>query len=82
MKAKTKFRILEFVIFGIVSNMADNLLTLRFAANQDINIRILLVALAFVIPFAIIEELIVDHPNFWHRVNKIFGIKIDSESKL
>lgn len=79
MKAKTKFRILEFVIFGVVSNMADNLLTLRFAANQDINVRILLIALAFVIPFAIIEELIVDHPNFWHKVCKFCGIKINSE---
>lgn len=77
MKLRTKFRILEFVIFGIVSNMADNLLTLRFAANQDINVRILLVALAFVIPFAIIEELVVDHPNFWHKVYKFFGIKTD-----
>lgn len=74
MKAKTKFRILEFVIFGIFSNMADNLLTLSFLGDQDINIRILLLTLAIVIPFAIIEELIVDHPSFWSKFCKICGI--------
>lgn len=79
MKIRTKFRILEFVIFGVVSNMADNVLTLRFVGNLDINIKILLATLAIVIPFAIIEELIVDHPNFWHKARKILGIKINSE---
>lgn len=79
MRLRTKFRILEFVIFGIVSNMADNLLTLSFVGNQDISIRILLLTLAIVIPFAIMEELIVDHPNFWHKVHKILGVSVKND---
>lgn len=67
------------MIFGVVSNMADNLLTLSFIGKININIKILLITLAIVIPFAIIEELIVDHPSFWRNVRKIFGVKIRPE---
>jgi hypothetical protein len=77
MKNIKKFRILEFLIFGIISNMADNLITFYFVGNQEINIRILLITLAVVVPFGIIEELIVDHPNFWVKVGKICRIKFD-----
>jgi len=79
MKTRTKFRILEFVIFGLISNLADNLLSLYFLTDQIINLRILLGAIVIVIPFAILEELIVDHPDFWHKFGKIFRIKINTE---
>ncbi len=81
MKLNTKFRILEFIIFGIFSNLADNLLTLYFFGNQPFGFRVALMALIFVVPFAIIEELIVDHPEFWTKLCKIFGIKIDTQTK-
>lgn len=74
MKIKTKFRILEFVIFGLISNLADNLLSLYFLTDQVINPRIILGAIVIVIPFAIIEELVVDHPDFWRKFCNICGI--------
>ncbi|MBI2674755.1 MAG: hypothetical protein HYX22_03415 [Candidatus Yanofskybacteria bacterium] len=67
MKIRTKFRILEFVIFGLISNLADNLLSLHFLTDQIINPRIILGAVVIVIPFAILEELVVDHPDFWDK---------------
>ncbi len=79
MKPKTIFRILEFVIFGLISNLADNLLSLYFLTDQIITPRIMLGAIVIVIPFAILEELIVDHPNFWHKFCKICGIKTNIE---
>lgn len=76
MKLKTKLRVLEFILFGIISNLADNLITLHFTGNEIFNVRILLIALAVVVPFAVIEELIVDHPNFWLKMSKLFKIKL------
>ncbi|PIQ66495.1 MAG: hypothetical protein COV96_01185 [Candidatus Zambryskibacteria bacterium CG11_big_fil_rev_8_21_14_0_20_42_18] len=81
MKLKTKFRILEFVIFGIFSNLADNLLTLYFFGDQPFGWRIVALALIFVIPFAIIEELIVDHPKFWLKFCKVCGLKINPHAE-
>ncbi len=79
MKLKTKFRILEFVFFGIISNMVDNLITLYFVGYQGINIHVVFIVLAVVIPFAILEELIVDHTEFWFKVCKVCGIKINEQ---
>ncbi|MBI2670187.1 MAG: hypothetical protein HYX20_03515 [Candidatus Yanofskybacteria bacterium] len=77
MKTRTKFRILEFIIFGLISNLADNLLSLHFLTDQIINPRVVLGAVVIVIPFAILEELIVDHPDFWHKFCKF--CKINTE---
>lgn len=82
MKLKTKFRILEFLIFGVLSNLADNVLTLYFFGNQPFGWRVVAMALIFVIPFAIVEELIVDHPSFWLKVCKACGIKVDARSEV
>lgn len=81
MRLKTKFRVLEFIIFGIFSNLADNLLTLYFFGNQPFGFRVAVMALIFVVPFAIVEEIIVDHPEFWMKLCRICGIKIDAEAK-
>jgi len=78
MKLKTSFRAIEFIVFGIFSNLADNLLTLYFFGDQPFGLRVALLALIFVIPFAIIEELIVDHPTFWLRLCRACGIRIKS----
>lgn len=72
---------LEFIIFGIISNLADNLLTLYFLGDEPFGLRVAVVALAFVIPFAIVEELIVDHPNFWLKLCRACGIKIETHER-
>ena len=79
MRLKTKFRILEFVIFGIFSNLADNLLTLYFFGNQPFGLRVALYALMIVVPFAALEELVVDHPSFWIRLCRACGINVDPQ---
>lgn len=82
MKLSTKFRILEFLIFGVLSNLADNVLTLYFFGNQPFGWRVVAMALVFVIPFAIVEELIVDHPSFWFRLCRVCGIKVNSQENI
>lgn len=39
-------------------------------------------ALLIVIPFAIVEELIVDHPSFWLKLCRACGIKITSRAEV
>ena len=81
MKLKTKFRILEFIIFGIFSNLADNMLTLYFFGNQPFGLRVAMMALIFVVPFAVVEELIVDHPEFWLKICKACGIRVNPQAE-
>lgn len=71
----TKFRILEFIIAGLVIDLVENIITIKVASNEVITWNTVLIALMVVIPFAIITELIIDHPTFWHRLNAAFKKK-------
>jgi uncharacterized membrane protein len=82
MKLKTKFRVLEFIVFGVISNLADNLLTLYYFGNQPVGLRVAMAALIFVIPFSIMEEIIVDHPAFWLKLCRACGINTDRLAKI
>jgi hypothetical protein len=79
MKPNTKFRILEFIIAGLVLDLIENIVTVKFATHERITWNIVLVAFVVVIPFAIITEIVIDHPKFWERASrawrKIFPTK-------
>ncbi len=76
MKLNTKFRILEFIIAGLLLDLIENIITVKVTTGEAITKEVVFVAFLVVIPFAIITELIIDHPKFWENVrnfyNKIF----------
>lgn len=78
-----KLRILEFVIIGLIANSLDNIIAIRYAAKTALTPEVLVRLFLLVIPFAILSELIVDHPKFWKKVMKFLKIEIkEFEKKL
>ncbi|OGY58496.1 MAG: hypothetical protein A3H06_02165 [Candidatus Colwellbacteria bacterium RIFCSPLOWO2_12_FULL_44_13] len=62
---------LEFLIIGLGVNTVENLLVVQYTTKVEITWEIFSTSLWFAIPFAVISEIIVDHPEFW----KIFSRK-------
>lgn len=77
MKLNVKLRILEFIVAGLLLDLIENIVTVKFATHERITWQIVWVAFLVVIPFAVVTELIIDHPRFRERVanlyRKIFG---------
>ncbi|MEK7659165.1 MAG: hypothetical protein AAB338_00705 [Patescibacteria group bacterium] len=71
-----KLRIIEFVIIGLIANSLDNIIAIKFAAGVQLTPAVLARIFLFVVPFAILSELIVDHPNFWKKIMKFLKIEI------
>lgn len=63
-----KLRILEFIVAGLILDLVENIISIKLTTNTEITFEVFWVALMVVVPFAIITELIIDHPNFWHKV--------------
>jgi len=76
-----KLRILEFIIIGLIANSLDNIVAIRYAAGVSLTPAVFAKLFLFVVPFAILSELIVDHPNFWKKVMKFLKIEIKQIEK-
>ncbi len=74
--AINKLRIIEFIIIGLVANSLDNIVAIRFAAGAELTLAVLGKIFLLVIPFAVLSELIVDHPDFWKKVMKFLKLEI------
>ena len=59
-------RLLEFFIIGIVFGVTEDMLAVLIATDATLTTDIVIVVVLIAIPFAILSELIVDHPNFLH----------------
>ena len=70
-KFNTKIRILEFIVAGVVLDLIESLISIKLTTQAELGPKIFLIALMVVVPFAIITELIIDHPNFWHKILRI-----------
>jgi hypothetical protein len=70
-KFNTKLRILEFVIAGLVLDLTENIISIKLATDAELNAKVFLIAFMVVIPFAIVTELIIDHPEFWNKVLRL-----------
>lgn len=78
-----KLRIIEFIIIGLIANSLDNIVAIRYAAKATLTPAVLARLFLLVIPFAILSELIVDHPKFWKKIMKFLKIEIkEIEKKL
>lgn len=76
-----KLRLIEFLIFGLIFNTLDNLIAVKYGAGAGITPAVLGRVFLFVIPFAVLSELIVDHPNFWKKIMKFLKIEIKQIEK-
>lgn len=66
MKLRTAKRLevfLEFLIFGIVMGVAEDLIAVKFATNEPITWHVIIIVTLVAIPFAIIGELVVDRKD-------------------
>ena len=71
MKTNFKLRILEFIVAGLILDTVENIISIKLSTDAKITMDVVWVALMVVIPFSIVTEFIIDHPNFWHRVLRI-----------
>lgn len=71
LKLNTKLRILEFIVAGILLDLTENVVSIKLTTQAELTPMVFLIALVVVVPFAIITELIIDHPNFWHKILRI-----------
>lgn len=58
---------LEFLIFGVIMGMAEDLLVVKFSTGASITLRTLGIVTLFAVIFAVIGELIVDRIDFIPR---------------
>lgn len=70
-KFNTKIRILEFVVAGIILDLTENIISIKLTTDAELSLKVFLVALVVVIPFAVLTELVIDHPNFWNKVLRL-----------
>lgn len=63
-----KLRLVEFLLVGVSLGVLEDIITIAVATDATINLNIMWVVLAAAIPFAVISELVVDHPRFWKLI--------------
>lgn len=77
-----KLRIIEFLVIGVVMGIFEDLIAVRAATDAMINFKVIWIVFLVALPFAILSELIVDHPRFWEKVWPISKIADEIEKKL
>ena len=71
-----KLRIIEFLLIGLIVNSLDNIIAVKYAAGAELDLGTLVRIFLFVVPFAILSELVVDHPDFWKKIMKFLKIEL------
>lgn len=59
-------RLLEFFIIGLVFGVTEDVLAVLIATDAELSLDVVVVVVLIAVPFAILSELIVDHPKFLH----------------
>ena len=62
----------EFLFFGIIFGIAEDLIAIYFATGERITWEIIGIVIVIAIPFAIIGELFADNIDFVRIFRKIF----------
>ncbi|AOV94399.1 hypothetical protein AQV86_00560 [Nanohaloarchaea archaeon SG9] len=57
-------RFLEFLTIGVLMGVIEDLIAVKLATGETIDLRMIGVVLLVAIPFAAFSELIVDHDDF------------------
>ena len=61
-------RLVEFLVIGLAMGITEDLLAVRFATDAKMSADVIYIVVIIAIPFALISELLVDHPDFWKKV--------------
>lgn len=84
-----RLRLLEFFLIGLALGIVEDVLAILFATDAEIDLRVIVIAAAVALPFAIISEIVVDQrwfPAFVKRLLKIEETVVhrveDMESRL
>lgn len=66
MNAERLKRVLEFFVIGIVFGVTEDVLAVLLATDADVTPGVVAVVVLIAIPFALLSEIVVDHPKFVH----------------
>lgn len=72
----------EFLLFGIVVGIAEDLLAVKLATGEAITWRVIGIIVLIAIPFAILGEVFVDKIDFIKIYRRVFKNKKMSNSKI
>jgi hypothetical protein len=73
----TWLRILEFVVAGVLLDLVENTLVFKAATGRTFVLHEVGIAMLIIVPFAVLTELVIDHPRFWHKLFGWAGHKFD-----
>lgn len=63
---------LEFLIFGIIVGIIEDLIAIKFATDAQITWRVVGISFLVALPFAFVGEILVDKIDFVRIYKKIF----------
>lgn len=66
----------EFLFFGIIIGIAEDLLAIKLATNSPITLRVIVIIILIAIPFAILGEIVADSVDFVKLFRRIFRKKM------
>jgi len=78
-RRKTLVRFLEFFVIGLVFGIGEDLLAIKLTTESAITPAMIGITFLVAFPFAIFSELVVDHPNFWHKLKLLKHDEEDHE---
>jgi len=65
--------IFEFLIFGILIGITEDLIAIKFATGEPITFKIIGIVILIAIPFAVLGEVIFDRIDFASMLKHLFG---------
>ena len=72
-KAKKYEVMFEFLLFGIVIGVAEDLLAVHFTTGETITLEMVGIVILLAIPFAFLGEFVADHVDFVKVYERIIG---------
>ena len=68
----------EFLVFGVVVGVIEDLIAIEFATDASITPRVFGIVVAVAVPFAVLGELVVDKIDFVEIFKRWFGNNNDN----
>ena len=65
----------EFLVFGIIVGVAEDLIAIEIVTNEPITWQVVGIIVLIAIPFALLGEVLVDRIDFVELFKKYFGKK-------
>ena len=65
--------IFEFLIFGVLIGITEDLIAIKFATGEPITFKIIGIVILIAIPFAVLGEVIFDRIDFASMLKRLFG---------